>query len=166
MGSMVWIVMVVGEVFGDFLVSYLIVLFKVKLLDVVFYGIGGLKMQGQGFDVWWLMEKFLVMGYVDVLKNYCEIFGICCCLKKCLFDICLDIFIGVDVLDFNFGLEIDLKVVGIKIIYYVSLLIWVWWGGWIKKIVKVVNCVLVLFLMEFLFYENECILVKIGRAHV
>jgi len=155
MGSTVRIAMVAGEASGDLLASHLIAALKAKLPDAVFYGIGGPKMQAQGFDTWWPMEKLSVMGYVDALKNYREIAGIRRQLKKRLLDIKPDIFIGVDAPDFNLGLETDLKATGIRTIHYVSPSIWAWRGGRIKKIARAVNRVLALFPMEPPLYEKE-----------
>nr|MBL8411442.1 lipid-A-disaccharide synthase [Dechloromonas sp.] len=155
MGSTVRIAMVAGEASGDLLASHLIASLRAKLPDAVFYGIGGPKMQAQGFDAWWPMEKLSVMGYVDALKNYREIAGIRRQLKKRLLDIKPDIFIGVDAPDFNLGLETDLKASGIRTIHYVSPSIWAWRGGRIKKIARAVNRVLALFPMEPPLYEKE-----------
>ena len=155
MGSSVRIAMVAGEASGDLLASHLMAALKLKLPDAVFYGIGGPKMEGQGFDAWWPMEKLAVMGYVDALKHYREIAGIRRQLKKRLLEIRPDIFIGVDAPDFNLGLETDLKAAGIKTIHYVSPSIWAWRGGRIKKIARAVNRVLALFPMEPPLYEKE-----------
>ena len=146
--------MVAGEPSGDLLASHLIAALKAKLPDAVFYGIGGPKMQGQGFDAWWSMEKLSVMGYVDALKNYREISGIRRQLKKRLLDLRPDIFIGVDAPDFNLDLESNLKSAGIPTIHYVSPSIWAWRGGRIKKIGRAVNRVLALFPMEPPLYEK------------
>ncbi|UCV13696.1 lipid-A-disaccharide synthase [Quatrionicoccus australiensis] len=154
MGNVVRIAMVAGEASGDLLASHLIAALKARLPDAVFYGIGGPRMQGQGFDAWWPLEKLAVMGYVDALKNYREIAGIRRQLKKRLLDIRPDIFIGVDAPDFNLGLETDLKAAGIKTIHYVSPSIWAWRGGRIKKIGRAVNRVLALFPMEPPLYEK------------
>lgn len=155
MGNVVRIAMVAGEASGDLLASHLIAALKVKLPDAVFYGIGGTRMEAQGFDAWWPMEKLAVMGYVDALKHYREISGIRRQLKKRLLAIRPDIFIGVDAPDFNLGLETNLKSAGVKTIHYVSPSIWAWRGGRIKKIAKAVNRVLALFPMEPPFYERE-----------
>ncbi|MBI2278113.1 MAG: lipid-A-disaccharide synthase [Dechloromonas sp.] len=155
MGSTVRIAMVAGEASGDLLASHLIAALKARLPDAVFYGIGGPRMEAQGFDAWWSMEKLAVMGYVDALKNYREISGIRRQLKKRLLDLQPDIFIGVDAPDFNLGLETDLKAAGVKTVHYVSPSIWAWRGGRIKKIAKAVNRVLALFPMEPPLYEKE-----------
>ncbi len=155
MGNVVRIAMVAGEASGDLLASLLIGALKTKLPDVVFYGIGGPRMQAQGFDAWWPIDKLSVMGYVDALKNYREIAGIRRQLKKRLLELRPDIFIGVDAPDFNLGLEIELKAAGIKTIHYVSPSIWAWRSGRIKKIGRAVNRLLALFPMEPPLYEKE-----------
>lgn len=147
--------MVAGEASGDLLASHLIGALKAQMPDAVFYGIGGPKMQAQGFDAWWPMDKLSVMGYWDALKHYREIAGIRRQLKRRLLDLKPDIFIGVDAPDFNLGLETDLKAAGIKTIHYVSPSIWAWRGGRIKKIARAVNRVLALFPMEPPLYEKE-----------
>ncbi len=147
--------MVAGEASGDLLGSHLIAALKARLPDAVFYGIGGPKMQGQGFDSWWPMEKLSVMGYWDALKHYREIAGIRRQLKRRLLDLKPDIFIGIDAPDFNLGLETDLKSAGIRTIHYVSPSIWAWRGGRIKKIGRAVNRLLALFPMEPQIYEKE-----------
>ena len=147
--------MVAGEASGDLLASHLIAALKQHLPDAVFYGIGGPKMQAQGFDAWWPMDKLSVMGYWDALKHYREIAGIRRQLKKRLLDLKPDIFIGVDAPDFNLGLETDLRSAGVRTVHYVSPSIWAWRGGRIKKIARAANRVLALFPMEPPLYEKE-----------
>ncbi|MGV0974914.1 MAG: lipid-A-disaccharide synthase [Azonexus sp.] len=155
MGNVVRIAVVAGEASGDLLASLLIGALKKKLPDAVFYGIGGPRMQAQGFDAWWPIDKLSVMGYIDALKNFREIYGIRRQLKMRLLDMRPDIFIGVDAPDFNLGLEIELKAAGITTIHYVSPSIWAWRSGRIKKIGRAVNRVLALFPMEPPLYEKE-----------
>ncbi len=147
--------MVAGEASGDLLASHLIAALKQHLPDAIFYGIGGPKMQAQGFDSWWPMDKLSVMGYWDALKHYREIAGIRRQLKKRLLDLKPDIFIGVDAPDFNLGLETDLRSAGVRTMHYVSPSIWAWRGGRIKKIARAANRVLALFPMEPPLYEKE-----------
>ncbi|MCL2346315.1 MAG: lipid-A-disaccharide synthase [Desulfobulbus sp.] len=148
------IAMVAGEASGDLLASHLIAALKERLPAVEFFGIGGPKMQAQGFDAWWPLEKLSVMGYFDALRNFREIAGIRRRLKKRLLDQRPDIFIGVDAPDFNLGLEVDLKAAGITTIHYVSPSIWAWRGGRIKKIGRAVNRILALFPMEPPLYQK------------
>ncbi|MDR3324141.1 MAG: lipid-A-disaccharide synthase [Zoogloeaceae bacterium] len=149
------IALVAGEASGDLLASHLMAALKARLpeRDVHFFGIGGPKMQAQGFEAWWPLEKLAVMGYVEVLKRYRELSNIRRQLKKRLLETPPDLFIGVDAPDFNLGLEAALKVKGIATLHYVSPSIWAWRGERIKKIAKATKRVLALFPMEPPLYE-------------
>ena len=154
-GGVVRIAMVAGEASGDLLASHLIKALKARLPNAKFYGIGGPKMQGQGFDAWYPLEKLAVRGYVEVLKHYREISGIRNSLKKRLLADPPDVFIGVDAPDFNLAVEKALKQRGVPAIHYVSPSIWAWRGKRIHKIGAAVNRVLALFPFEPALYEKE-----------
>jgi len=149
------IAMVAGEASGDLLASHLIQALQAKLPDAVFYGIGGPKMTGVGFDAWYPLESLAVRGYVEVIKHYREISGIRRELKKRLLADPPDVFIGVDAPDFNLGLEKALKKRGIPSIHYVSPSIWAWRGKRIHKIGASASRVLALFPFEPALYEKE-----------
>lgn len=149
------IAMVAGEASGDLLASHLIAALRAHLPEARFVGIGGPKMEAQGFESWWPLEKLAVRGYVEVLKHYREIAGIRRQLKKRLLELRPDVFIGVDAPDFNLGLESDLKAKGVTTIHYVSPSIWAWRGKRIKKMHRAVSRVLALFPMEPPLYQKE-----------
>ena len=149
------IAMVAGEASGDLLASHLIQALKAKLPNAVFYGVGGPKMLGQGFEAWHPLEKLAVRGYVEVLKHYREISGIRKDLKRRLLADPPDVFIGVDAPDFNLDLEKALKQRGIPSIHYVSPSIWAWRGKRIHKIGAAVSRILALFPFEPALYEQQ-----------
>lgn len=148
------IAMVAGEASGDLLASHLIQAIKVKLPGAVFYGIGGPKMAGQGFDIWYPLEKLSVLGYVDALKHYPELASIRNKTRRRLLADPPDIFIGVDAPDFNLALEKAMKEHGVPSIHYVSPSIWAWRGNRIHKIGAAVSRVLALFPFEPALYEK------------
>ena len=149
------IAMVAGEASGDLLASHLILALKAKLPNAVFYGVGGPKMLGQGFEAWHPLEKLAVRGYVEVLKHYRQISGIRKDLKRRLLADPPDVFIGVDAPDFNLDLEKALKQRGIPSIHYVSPSIWAWRGKRIHKIGAAVSRILALFPFEPALYEQQ-----------
>jgi lipid-A-disaccharide synthase len=121
----------------------------------VFYGIGGPRMQAQGFDAWYPLEKLAVHGYAEALRHYREISGIRSRLRRRLLADPPDVFIGVDAPDFNLALEKALKGRGIPAVHYVSPSIWAWRGGRVHKIGASVTRVLALFPFEPPMYETH-----------
>jgi lipid-A-disaccharide synthase len=151
----VTIAMVAGEASGDLLAAHLIASLKQHVPDARFVGIGGTKMEMQGFDAWWSSEKLAVRGYAEVLRHYREITGIRRSLLARLLAAKPDVFIGVDAPDFNLWLEGRLKAQGIPAIHYVSPSVWAWRGGRIRKIARAVSHMLALFPFEPALYQRE-----------
>ncbi|MDO8931751.1 MAG: lipid-A-disaccharide synthase [Rhodocyclaceae bacterium] len=149
------IAMVAGEASGDLLAAHLITALKQKIPDAIFFGIGGPKMQREGFDAWWPAEKLAVRGYAEVLRHYREITGIRGKLISRLLDEKPDVFIGVDAPDFNLKVEAKLKSRGIPAIHYVSPSVWAWRGGRIQKIGRSVSRMLAMFPFEPEIYERQ-----------
>lgn len=147
--------MVAGEASGDLLAAHLIGALRRHLPDAEFVGIGGPKMQREGFQAWWPSEKLAVRGYAEVLRHYREIAGIRRRLKRRLLAERPDVFIGVDAPDFNLWLERRLKARGIPAIHYVSPSVWAWRAGRIRKIARSVNHLLALFPFESALYSDQ-----------
>lgn len=147
------IAMVAGEASSDLLASHLIRALKRHLPDAEFFGIGGPKMQAEGFQVWWPSEKLAVHGYVDALKHYRELSGIRRTLLKRLLAKPPAAFIGVDAPDFSLWLERRLKNKGIPAIHFVSPSIWAWRRGRLAGIARSVSHMLCLFPFEPALYE-------------
>lgn len=148
------IAMVAGEASGDLLASLLIRALRQHLPDAHFYGIGGPRMEAEGFDARWPCERLAVHGYVDALKRYRELAGIRRQLLASLLKDPPDAFIAVDAPDFNLWLERRLKARGIPAIHFVSPSIWAWRGGRLKGIARSVDHMLCLFPFEPAIYEQ------------
>lgn len=148
------IAMVAGETSGDLLASHLIRALRRHLPDAEFFGIGGPKMQAEGFEVRWPCELLAVHGYVDALKRYRELSGIRRDLLGQIRAERPDAFIGVDAPDFNLWLEGKVRDAGIPAIHFVGPSIWAWRGGRIKRIARSVSHMLCLFPFEPELYER------------
>jgi lipid-A-disaccharide synthase len=148
------VAMVAGEASGDQLAAPLIAALKARRSPSLFAGIGGPRMQAQGFESHYPMEKLSVRGYAEALMSYREIMAIRRRMAKSLLAERPDLFIGVDASDFNLGLERQLKDAGIPAIHYVSPSVWAWRGWRVRKIARSVNRILVMFPFEEPLYQK------------
>jgi lipid-A-disaccharide synthase len=145
---------VAGEASGDQLGAHLIKALRARLPHARFTGIGGPRMQAEGMESLYPLEKLAVRGYVEVLHHYLEIVGIRRRLTAHFLKHRPALFVGVDAPDFNLGLEARLKVAGIPTIHYVSPQIWAWRGHRIQSIKRAVDRMLVVFPFEQEVYER------------
>ena len=148
------VAMVAGEVSGDMLAARLLAGLRPHLPGARFYGIGGPRMAAQGFVSELPIEKLTVRGLFEVIPRYREIKAIQNALRERLLLDMPAVFIGADYPGFNLGLEQQLKQAGIPTVHFVSPQIWAWRGGRIKKIIKAVSHMLVIFPFEEEIYRK------------
>ncbi|KQN65729.1 lipid-A-disaccharide synthase [Duganella sp. Leaf61] len=146
--------MVAGEPSGDLLAARLLSGLKPHLPGVRLHGIGGEHMIAQGFESHVPMDKLTVRGLLAVIPRYREIKSIQNQLRDQLLADRPAAFIGADYPGFNLGLEEQLKAAGIPTIHYIGPQIWAWRGGRIKKIVRAVSHMLVVFPFEEEIYRQ------------
>ena len=151
---MVRIAMVAGEASSDQLAAHLITALKKHLPDAEFYGIGGPKMQRQGFNSLWPAETLAVRGYAEVLRHYWAITRMRRQLLGRLLKDKPDVFIGVDGSDFNLWLEKRLKDAGIATVHFVSPSIWAWRRNRMHRIIRSVSHILALYPFEPELYRD------------
>ena len=140
--------MVAGETSGDLLAGLMMQGIRAQWPKANLYGIGGPRMEAQGFKALWPSDKLAVRGYVEVLRHYREIVDIRNQLKAQLLATPPQVFVGVDAPDFNLDLERDLKQAGIPTVHFVCPSIWAWRAERIEKIKQSVDHVLCIFPFE------------------
>ena len=140
--------MVAGEASGDLLAGLLIQGLTSRWPQARGYGIGGPRMQAQGFEAWWPHDKLAVRGYVEVLRHYRGIVAIRNQLRERLLNQPPDVFIGVDAPDFNLALEARLKQHGVKTVHFVCPSIWAWRPERVEKLRQSTDHVLCIFPFE------------------
>ncbi|MBO7410408.1 MAG: lipid-A-disaccharide synthase [Ottowia sp.] len=148
------IALVAGEPSGDLLASHLLAALRARYPDAEFFGIGGSRMQAQGFTSLFPFEALAVNGFIDALRHAPEILAIRARLRQSLLANPPDLFIGIDAPDFNLALETRLKAAGIPTVHFVSPSIWAWRGGRIQKIGAAVSHILCLFPCEPEIYQR------------
>ncbi|MDP1733642.1 MAG: lipid-A-disaccharide synthase [Sulfuritalea sp.] len=151
------IAMVAGEASSDQLAAHLVTALKQHLPGATFYGIGGPKMQREGFESLWPAEMLAVRGYAEVLRHYRAITTMRRQLLRRLLKDRPDVFIGVDGSDFNLWLEKRLKRSGIPTIHFVSPSIWAWRKNRMNRIIQSVSHILALYPFEPALYEGTAV---------
>ena len=146
---------VAGETSGDLLGADLILGLKKQYPKAIFEGIGGPKMQAEGFNSLFDMERLSVMGLWEPLKRLPELLSIRRSIIKRYSTQKPIVFIGIDSPDFNAKIEQKLHAVGVKTVHYVSPSVWAWRQGRIKNIKRSVDLMLTLFPFEAGFYEQH-----------
>ena len=148
---------VAGEPSGDLLAAPVLSALKqipdTSNLEV--YGIGGPRMQAEGLRSDWPMETLSVRGYVEAIKQLPAILKL---RKELIVHLTgedrPDVYLGIDAPDFNLGVELALRKVGIPTLHFVSPSIWAWRAGRITKIQKAVERMLCIFPFETEIYER------------
>jgi len=140
--------MVAGEASGDYLASGLIRALRQRQPDVTVEGIGGPLMCAEGARVLYPMDTISIMGVDGLARSLWKILRI----RRALGDRFLrdppDVFVGVDVPDFNLGLERRLRRAGITTAHYVSPTVWAWREYRVSRIRRAVDLMLTLFPFE------------------
>ena len=146
--------MVAGEVSGDMLAARLLAGLRPQLPGAHFHGIGGPRMIEQGFVSDLPMDVLAVGRMFEIIPRYRAIKAVQTVLRDRLLAERPAVFIGADYPGFNLGLEMELKKAGIPTVHFVSPQIWAWRGGRIKKIIKAVSHMLVIFPFEEEIYRK------------
>ena len=149
------VAIVAGEKSGDYLGSELIKAIKLRHPNAQFVGLCGDLMQEQGAETLAEMDKISIFGLEGLFSSLREILSI----RKKLFNYFIewqpDVFVGIDVPDFNLTLERKLKQNNIPAVHYVSPTVWAWRGGRIKKIRRSIDLMLTLFPFEKKYYQQH-----------
>jgi lipid-A-disaccharide synthase len=147
--------LVAGETSGDTLGAALITAIRARVPDAQFFGMAGPKMVALGCEAWASSDQLGVMGLVEVLTHLPRLLS----LRKNLVQRFIrerpDVVVGIDVPDFNLGLEKKLKAQGLRTVQYVSPQVWAWRQGRVKTIGQSAELVLCLLPFETEFYNQH-----------
>ncbi len=151
------IAIVAGETSGDVLGAGLIDALRKRNTKLSITGICGPRMTAMGASSIFPMDSISIMGFDDLPARLLKIIRIRKQLARTLISDPPDLFVGIDVPDFNLGLESRLRKYNIKTVHYVSPTVWAWRGYRIKKIRRAVGHMLTLFPFEAEYYRQRSI---------
>lgn len=146
---------VAGETSGDALGAGLISRIRERVPQARFVGICGPRMQALGARSLYPMEMISIIGTDGLFGSVRNILRIRNELVRFFSTNPPDVFIGIDVPDFNLTLEKRLHSNAIPTIHYVSPTVWAWRRYRIRKIRKSVSHMLVLFPFEEEYYRRH-----------
>lgn len=149
------IAIVAGEVSGDSLGADFMQQMNNLRDDIVWVGVGGTKMQAQGLQSIFPLERLAVMGLVEVMAQLPDLLKARRELLSAFKTANIDWFIGIDAPDFNLRVAKKLKPKGIFCVQYVSPSIWAWRESRIHNIKAATHLVLCLFPFELPVYERH-----------
>jgi lipid-A-disaccharide synthase len=118
------------------------------------FGVGGPRLRAAGLEALYPAEDLNVMGIAEVLPKVPRILAVLRGLRRAAEERRPRVALLVDSPDFNLRLAKHLKRLGVKVVYYVSPMIWAWRRGRARKIAKVVDRMLCILPFEERFYEG------------
>jgi lipid-A-disaccharide synthase len=125
-----------------------------RLQPVKAFGVGGPRLRAAGLEALYPAEDISVMGIAEVLPKIPKILGILRGLEQAARERRPRVALLVDLPDFNLRLAARLKRLGVKVVYFVSPMIWAWRKGRARKIARVVDRMLCILPFEERFYEG------------
>ncbi|ABI57195.1 lipid-A-disaccharide synthase [Alkalilimnicola ehrlichii MLHE-1] len=149
------VALVAGEHSGDRLGAGLIRAIRARCPEAEFDGVGGPLMQAEGLRSHYPMEALSVMGLVEVLRHLPRLLRIRRDLVARYRTDPPDVFVGIDLPDFNLSIERRLKAVGVPTVHYVSPQVWAWRQGRVRTIGRSVDRILALYPFEAEFYRRH-----------
>ncbi len=144
-----------GEPSGDRLGAGLIRELRRRHPALEAVGIGGTGMEVAGCRLLYRMERIGVMGVDGLWGKLGDILAIRRDLVRRWQQDPPGVFVGVDVPDFNLGLEAKLRAQGVPCVHYVSPTVWAWRGYRIHRVRRAVDHMLALFPFEADYYRRH-----------
>jgi lipid-A-disaccharide synthase len=149
------VLVVTGEASGDLHAADLVGALKRHRPDLTFFGMGGPKLEAQGVELVHSAQEISVMGIAEVLPKIPRILtvlGDLVAQAQARRPACA---ILVDVPDFNFRLAKRLKLLGIRVVWYISPTVWAWREGRTKLLARYVDHLLCILPFEEAFLRER-----------
>ena len=150
-----FVVIVAGEASADLHGSNLVRAMRSMDPDIVFWGIGGEKMENAGVKILVSSSEMAVVGLTEVLFRLRAIVRAFWKLKSLFKHRHPDLLILIDYPDFNIHIARTAKRFQVPVLYYVSPQVWAWRKGRVRKIADRVDRMVVILPFEEAFYRQR-----------
>jgi len=149
------ILIVAGEASGDLHGSSLISEYAALHPETRFLGVGGERMAAAGCEILVPSEQVAVMGFVEVIRHFPEIWRAFQTLKRVLYGPERpQSLVLIDFPEFNLRLARHAQRAGVPVLYYVSPQVWAWRQGRVRKIARLVDALAAIFPFEPKLYAG------------
>lgn len=149
------LMIITGEVSGDLIGASLIRELKKLDAELTIFGIGGDRMCEQGMNILYHINKMAFLGFTEVVRHLPFIKKVQAGLLAVVKKEEIKNVVLIDYPGFNLNIAKKFKKNRIKTIYYISPQLWAWGSGRMKKIKRLVNKMLVVFLFEEKLYKSN-----------
>ena len=145
---------VAGEASGEMHGAGVVAALKARCPGIDLFGIGGDRMERAGCALIYHIERFSVMGITEVVRHLPFIRRALRRMDDLLESRRPDLMILIDYPDFNLRLARKARKRGIPVLYYISPQVWAWRSRRIHAIVRLVDCMAVVFPFEVELYQK------------
>lgn len=149
------IALVAGETSGDRLGAELMRALAAERPGVRCFGMAGPAMRAAGCTVLARSEELSVMGLAEVVTSYPRLYRLRARLVDAIVAARPAVLVGIDVPDFNLGLERRVKACGIPTVHYVCPQLWAWRQGRAAGLYRAADRLLAVLPFEPAFFNRH-----------
>ena len=150
-----FVVIVAGEASADLHGSNLVKAMVRLNPNIVFWGIGGQRLEQAGVKTLFSSSDMAVVGVTEVIGKLYTIVKALRKLKSILKNDRPDLLILIDYPDFNINIAKTAKRFQIPVLYYISPQIWAWRRGRVKKLLRRIDRMAVILPFEEEFFRKS-----------
>jgi lipid-A-disaccharide synthase len=157
------ILLVAGEASGDLHAAGLVAGLRRRIPDVDVWGVGGREARAQGMTTAVDIAEIATMGLTEVVEKGRAVWRSYRMLRREILERPPRLVVLIDFPEFNLALAAVAKRAGIPVFYYVSPQVWAWRRRRVRKILRRVDRLAVLFPFEPAMYGNADKVVFVGH---
>ena len=150
-----FVVIVAGEASADLHASNLVKAMSRSEPGIVFWGIGGKKMEEAGVKILFSSSDMAVVGLTEVFSKFGIISKAFRQIKSILKNARPDLLVLLDYPGFNLHIAKTAKKFHVPVLYYIAPQVWAWRRGRVKKIASRVDHMAVILPFEENFFKNS-----------